>query len=46
MELLDGNPEFEPSACGGSVLYVELNETSTQNGSEESDRGIPVQGAG
>lgn len=51
VELLpDVNPEFEPSACGGGggggVLYVDLNEPSTQNVSEESNMGIPIKGAG
>lgn len=39
-------PEFEPSAYGSSLVYVELNETSIQNVSEESNMGIPIKGAG
>lgn len=48
VELLDvNNLELEPSACGGSVVYVELNETSTQYVSEESSiMEIPIKGAG
>jgi len=46
VDLPDVNLEFQPSARGGNVMYVELNEASTQNLREESSMETPITGVG